>query len=1194
MRLNLIRGATLAAAAALLVSCADKVNAPAPLAVGQSGLLDVTPGAKVVISQVYGAGGNSGALLQNDYVELFNAGSATQSLEGWSVQYTSATGTGSFGGSASLLAALTGSIEPGQYYLVRLAGGANGAAIPNFDASGTIGMAAGAGKVALADIATSLGCNGGSTPCSAAALAHIIDLVGYGTGSGAANYFEGSGPAPSISTTAADFRKELGCGDTNDNSADFTAGVPAPRYTQSPKHLCQVVVGPLDDIAISGVANISSGSTVVLTATLEDASGNPITDPTATYRWTSSNDAIASVQSTRDNTATIVGGATPGSVTVSVEATSNGVTKTSTQPASFFVTGPFDHVTVDGPTTVSVGANITLTATLRDAIDQTISDPAATYSWTSGAPGTAQVLSTANNAATITGLVPGGPITISVTVTSNGVAKSPQPQPQVTVTGAPVIVPSTTFVSEVHYDNNGTDAGEQIEIEGNAGASLDGWTLVLYDGNGGKRYTTNSTFTLSGIIPSNCENGRGVVVLSFPSNGIQNGSPDGWVLINPENQVTEFTSYEGTMTATEGPALGLTSMDIGVSEPGDTPLGRSLQRAGNGVWFGPKKSTFLVCNRPLPPPPEKLGLRDGKDRLALGMQTQWFYDDNSGTGVTSVVWSSSDPAIFSVDSRGIVTANKLGTATLTATSATDPSVFGTVDVEVYLAVGSSGIRLGHNEEFGEPRDANDEDDFLIHRAQYTVSYNKFRGGANWVSWNLSASHVGDVGRCSGTCYSADTALTKAGITAYTTADWVSGGIWDRGHMAPSADWTASEADNNTTFFLSNFLPQAPDLNQGPWERLESALRDTVAAGREVYIIAGGIFTNGVGLGTIQGKIAIPDSTWKIAVIVPAGAGIGSSGTLPPNTTVLAVNMPNVQGIRAADWRDYRTTIGKIERSTGYDFLDLLSEPTECLAEGRNCAPTARITGATFTGSEGQSLGFNGSTSSDPNAGDVLTERWYVNGSLVGTGDDFSYTFANDGIYEIKLIVTDGGNSNSTAVATVAISNVAPVVDSFTGGTILRGETYSTAGSFTDPGADVWTGSVNYGDGASSGFTPSGHSFTLSHTYADAGTFTVTVSVADGAATGTKAATVVVKTAAQGIPDLDAAVLALGLAKGPSNSLQVKLTNAAKHLRDGNTAAAKNVLQAFMNEIEALEQSRRISARSAAQLVDYAQRLITAM
>jgi uncharacterized protein len=95
-------------------------------------------------------------------------------------------------------------------------------------------MAAGAGKVALASGATSLGCNGGSTVCSAEQLARIVDLVGYGN----ANFFEGSGAAPGLSNTTAALRAGGGCSDKDDNSVDFTAGAPAPRNTASPSNAC--------------------------------------------------------------------------------------------------------------------------------------------------------------------------------------------------------------------------------------------------------------------------------------------------------------------------------------------------------------------------------------------------------------------------------------------------------------------------------------------------------------------------------------------------------------------------------------------------------------------------------------------------------------------------------------------------------------------------------------------------------------------------------------------------------------------------------------------------------------------------------------------------------------------------------------------------------------------------------------------
>jgi predicted extracellular nuclease len=186
----------------------------------------------IVISQVYGAGGNSGAIYNADYVELFNRGSAAQSLDGWSIQYASATGTGNFGASTTQLTELPNvSIQPGQYYLIKEASGTNGIALPTPDLVDPtpIAMAAGAGKVALVDQATTLGCNGGSTVCTATQLGHIIDLVGYGTGTNGANFFEGSGPAPTISTTLSDFRAGNGATDTDDNAADFSTGSPNPR-----------------------------------------------------------------------------------------------------------------------------------------------------------------------------------------------------------------------------------------------------------------------------------------------------------------------------------------------------------------------------------------------------------------------------------------------------------------------------------------------------------------------------------------------------------------------------------------------------------------------------------------------------------------------------------------------------------------------------------------------------------------------------------------------------------------------------------------------------------------------------------------------------------------------------------------------------------------------------------------------------
>lgn len=183
----------------------------------------------LVISQVYGGGGNSGATLKNDFIELFNASSAPITLTGYAVQYTSATGTGTW-----TVTTLTGSIPAGGYYLVQEAVGAGGTVnLPTPDATGTIAMSGTAGKVALTSTVTALT---GTAPITAA----VIDMVGYG----ATNIYEGSAPASGLSNTLADLRLNAGCTDTDNNAADFAPLAPSPRNTASAKVDCSTVVPP--------------------------------------------------------------------------------------------------------------------------------------------------------------------------------------------------------------------------------------------------------------------------------------------------------------------------------------------------------------------------------------------------------------------------------------------------------------------------------------------------------------------------------------------------------------------------------------------------------------------------------------------------------------------------------------------------------------------------------------------------------------------------------------------------------------------------------------------------------------------------------------------------------------------------------------------------------------------------------------
>ena len=214
--MNLRRSAVLCALCALVTLVAGALPAHA-----------VSTG--LVISQVYGGGGNTGATLTHDYVELYNRGPVALPLNGLSIQYASATGTGNFGTATQITELPDVMVQPGQYFLVQEASqAAVGAALPtpDFVDPTPIAMAAGAGKIALVSGTTSLGCNGSTgQPCTPEALGRIIDLVGYGS----ANFFEGSAAAPTLSATTAAFRAGNGTIDTDNNAADFAAATPAPR-----------------------------------------------------------------------------------------------------------------------------------------------------------------------------------------------------------------------------------------------------------------------------------------------------------------------------------------------------------------------------------------------------------------------------------------------------------------------------------------------------------------------------------------------------------------------------------------------------------------------------------------------------------------------------------------------------------------------------------------------------------------------------------------------------------------------------------------------------------------------------------------------------------------------------------------------------------------------------------------------------
>ena len=194
----------------------------------------------IVISQIYGGGGNEGAPLRADFIELLNRGSQPVNLTGWTLQYASAAGI------SWDRTELSGTIQPGQYYLVQETVGSVGASIPTPDAIGGLNLSANSAKIALVASLVNLS---GSVPNSP----QLVDFVGYGTANAAAGF-----PAPLLDNKTAILRRSGGCTDTKNNSADFVVGSPSPRNSRSALNLCSPLPPQGPAISAAGIANAAS------------------------------------------------------------------------------------------------------------------------------------------------------------------------------------------------------------------------------------------------------------------------------------------------------------------------------------------------------------------------------------------------------------------------------------------------------------------------------------------------------------------------------------------------------------------------------------------------------------------------------------------------------------------------------------------------------------------------------------------------------------------------------------------------------------------------------------------------------------------------------------------------------------------------------------------------------------------------
>jgi endonuclease G len=147
-------------------------------------------------------------------------------------------------------------------------------------------------------------------------------------------------------------------------------------------------------------------------------------------------------------------------------------------------------------------------------------------------------------------------------------------------------------------------------------------------------------------------------------------------------------------------------------------------------------------------------------------------------------------------------------------------------------------------------------------------------------------------------------------------------------LCPSDDRDGSVTDNEATFLMTNIVPQSPNSNRETWVALETYCRKLASSGNELYIIAGVLGQGGSGSngGTTKtlagGKIVVPESLWKVIVILPVGDN--DSDRINGQTRIIAIRIPNRQSVKS-NWGDYRVSVDDLEDLTGYDFLPNLSK-----------------------------------------------------------------------------------------------------------------------------------------------------------------------------------------------------------------------------------------------------------------------------
>jgi DNA/RNA endonuclease G (NUC1) len=937
----------------------------------------VDPGS-VVISQVYGGGGNAGATFRNDFIEVINHTGSPINLNGWSVQYASAAGT------TWQVTPLSGSLQPGQYYLIQEAsGGGAGAVNPTADATGTINMSATNGKIALVNSVSALSDACPSDPS-------VIDFVGYGT---TASCFEGSGPAPTLSATAAAFRLANGCTDTNDNDQDFTSDTPNPRNTSSATNNCAFLSGA----GSASPASVSPGDNTLLTVNV-----TPGSNPTST-----------GVSVVADLSA--IGG----SATQSFAGNGN----------SFSYLATVANATSAGQKSLAVTITDAQSRTANTSINLTVLQPPPS--------GDHLVISQIYGGGGNTGAAYGNdfvelynPGSSAVDLTgwslqyaafdSSGWGSNKQPL-------GGTIGSGEYYLIKLGAGTGGGPALPPANVEGviNLSGSTGKVALVssfqplsgtcpladpnLVDFVGYGSTATTSRFCYEGTAPAPGPNGNNTVSVFRKAGGATDTNN------NANDLITGAANPRRTAPIVElGPnVLSNDPSWNGFDIPHDASITVSFTEPVNldAGWYNitcsdsstHNDATIVVSNN------SKTFVITPNTNFPFGAQCSvTISKDSVHDQDTDDSGSNSDTLPFDYS------------WTFTIVGAGQPAPY---PPSVHLTMGNPSNAVADTSQFNN---------YLMEKPTYSLSYNRDKGTPNWVSWHLEPAWFGSLARF-------DTFRPDPAVPA----DWYrvqatdySGSGFDRGHMTPNADRDNENRKpiNQETYLMSNMVPQAPDNNQGPWAAFENYLRSIVSApnNNEVYIVSGplGVGGSGANGGTTTtvggGHVTVPAFTWKVVLVIPIGDNDVSRVTAATRT--IAIMMPNQQGIRNTPWQNFRVTVDQVEQATGYDFFanvpDTIENAIEAGFDGDN-PPGTENQSATTAEDNPVQLTVNAVS---PNANPAFTYNIVsgpTHGNLTGTGPNFTYTPAADfnGSDSFTFNVNDGSHTSNTSTMSINVTEV---------------------------------------------------------------------------------------------------------------------------------------------------------------------------